>query len=75
MRHGSVATLTAERVDPPVEDPVSIVLKWVLLALAFATFGVLAWALVVTYVFAAAAALMARDFIGKVRQRTDTDGR
>jgi hypothetical protein len=61
--------------DPPVEDLVSIVLKWVLLAVALATFGVVAWALVVTYVFAAAAALMAWDFIGKVRQRTDAGGR
>jgi hypothetical protein len=48
---------------------VSIVLKWVLLAVAFATFGVLAWALVVTYVFAATAALMASDFIVKARRR------
>ena len=27
-------TLAAERVDPPVADPVSNVLKWVLLAVA-----------------------------------------
>ena len=27
-------TLTAERIDPPVEDPVSNVLKWVLLVVA-----------------------------------------
>jgi hypothetical protein len=68
-------TVAADRGDPPVEDLVSIVLKWVLLAVALATFGVVAWALVVTYVFAAAAALMAWDFIGKVRQRTDAGGR
>ena len=75
MPHGSVVTVSAERLDPPVEDLVSILLKWALLAVAGATFGVLAWAIVVTYVFAAAAALMARDFIGKVRQRTDGGGR
>jgi hypothetical protein len=75
MPHSSVMTVAADRGDPPVEDLVSIVLKWVLLAVALATFGVVAWALVVTYVFAAAAALMAWDFIGKVRQRTDAGGR
>ena len=37
-------TLAAERIDPPVEDPVSNVLKWVLLLVAVATFGLLAWA-------------------------------
>ncbi|HTB66756.1 MAG TPA: hypothetical protein VK727_11030 [Steroidobacteraceae bacterium] len=57
------------RVDPPVEDSVTSVLKWVLLVLAVAPFGVLAWAIVVTYVFAAAAALMAWDFIVKARRR------
>ena len=32
-------TLDAERIDPPVEDPVSNVLKWVLLVVAIVTFG------------------------------------
>jgi len=42
-------TLAAERIDPPVEDPVSNVLKWVLLVVAIVTFGLLAWATTVTY--------------------------
>jgi nitric oxide reductase subunit B len=42
-------TLDAERIDPPVEDAVSNVLKWVLLAVAILTFGLLAWATTVTY--------------------------
>ncbi len=42
-------TLAAERVDPPVEDPVSNVLKWVLLVVAILTFALLAWATTVTY--------------------------
>jgi nitric oxide reductase subunit B len=42
-------TLDAERIDQPVEDPVSNVLKWVLLAVAIVTFGLLAWATTVTY--------------------------
>ena len=42
-------TLDAERIDPPVEDAVSNVLKWVLLVVAVATFGLLAWATTVTY--------------------------
>src|SRR6185312_1150522 len=42
-------TLNAERIDRPTEDPVSDVLKWVLLAVAIATFGLLAWATIVTY--------------------------
>ena len=42
-------TLDAERIDPPVEDAVSNVLKWVLLVVAIATFGLLAWATTVTY--------------------------
>jgi|SRR5580658_4284630 hypothetical protein len=45
-----------------------VVAKWILLVIAAATFGVLAWAIVVTYVFAAAAALMAWDFILKARR-------
>src|SRR3984957_9772852 len=42
-------TLDAERIDPPIEDAVSNVLKWVLLAVAILTFGLLAWATTVTY--------------------------
>ncbi|MGA9422708.1 MAG: cbb3-type cytochrome c oxidase subunit I, partial [Rhodanobacteraceae bacterium] len=42
-------TLDAERIDQPVEDPVSNVLKWVLLAVAIVTFALLAWATVQTY--------------------------
>ena len=42
-------TLAAERIDPPVEDPVSNVLKWVLLAVAILTFALLAWATTATY--------------------------
>jgi nitric oxide reductase subunit B len=36
-------TLIAAHVDPPVEDSFSNVLKWVLLVVAIATFGLLAW--------------------------------
>ncbi len=42
-------TLDAERIDQPIEDPVSNVLKWVLLVVAIVTFGLLAWATTVTY--------------------------
>jgi nitric oxide reductase subunit B len=42
-------TLDAARIDPPAEDPVSNVLKWVLLVVAIGTFGLLAWATAVTY--------------------------
>ena len=42
-------TLDAERIDRPVEDPVSNVLKWVLLVVAIVTFALLAWATTVTY--------------------------
>jgi nitric oxide reductase subunit B len=41
--------LEAERIDPPARDPVSSVLKWVLLAVAVATFALMAWATVATY--------------------------
>ena len=44
-----MTTLDAERIDPPVEDPVSSVLKWVLLLVAIFTFALLAWATAVTY--------------------------
>ena len=42
-------TLDAERVDQPVEDAVSNVLKWVLLVVAIVTFALLAWATTATY--------------------------
>jgi hypothetical protein len=42
-------TLAAERIDPPVADPVSNVLKWVLLVVAVLTFALLAWATTATY--------------------------
>ena len=42
-------TQDGPRIDPPVEDPVSNVLKWVLLVVAIVTFGLLAWATTVTY--------------------------
>jgi nitric oxide reductase subunit B len=42
-------TLDAERIDIPVEDPVSNALKWVLLFVAIGCFGLLAWATTVTY--------------------------
>jgi hypothetical protein len=42
-------TLDAESIDPPIEDAVSNVLKWVLLGVAILTFGLLAWATTVTY--------------------------
>ncbi len=46
---GATMSLDAEHIDRPVEDPVSNVLKWVLLVVAIATFGLLAWATVITY--------------------------
>ena len=42
-------TLDASRIDPPIEDAVSNVLKWVLLAVAILTFALLAWATTATY--------------------------
>ena len=42
-------TLAAERLDLPVKDTVSAVLKWVLLAVAVGTFALLAWATTATY--------------------------
>ncbi|MGB6603457.1 MAG: cbb3-type cytochrome c oxidase subunit I [Steroidobacteraceae bacterium] len=42
-------TLNAERPASALEDPVSNVLKWVLLIVALFTFGLLAWATTVTY--------------------------
>jgi nitric oxide reductase subunit B len=42
-------TLDAKRIDAPVSDPVSNVLKWVLLAIAIVTFALLGWATAATY--------------------------
>ena len=42
-------TLDADRIDRPAEDPVSNVLKWVLLVVAIGCFALLAWATMVTY--------------------------
>ena len=42
-------TSAAGRIDPPVEDPVSNVLKWVLLVVAVGTFAALGWTTVLTY--------------------------
>ena len=42
-------TLEAQQIDPPFRDPVSSVLKWVLLAVALLTFALMAWATTATY--------------------------
>jgi nitric oxide reductase subunit B len=42
-------TLEAERIDQPIADPVSNVLKWVLLVVAIGTFAALGWTTVLTY--------------------------
>ena len=42
-------TLEAERIDQPIEDPVSNVLKWILLVVAIGTFAALGWTTVLTY--------------------------
>jgi nitric oxide reductase subunit B len=42
-------TLDAERLDSSINDPVSLVLKWALLAVAVVTFALLAWATTATY--------------------------
>jgi nitric oxide reductase subunit B len=42
-------TLEAERIDRPAEDPVSNVLKWVLLVVAVACFAALGWTTKLTY--------------------------
>jgi nitric oxide reductase subunit B len=42
-------SMTAEAHHPVTEDPVSNVLKWVLLAVAILTFALMAWATVETY--------------------------
>ena len=42
-------TMEAERIDQPAEDPVSNVLKWVLLVVAVASFAILGWTTKLTY--------------------------
>lgn len=42
-------TLDADKIDRPVEDPVSNVLKWTLLGVAFICFALMIWASVLTY--------------------------
>src|SRR5215467_8354788 len=42
-------TTDVAMVDRPMRDPVSNVLKWILLAVAVATFAVLAWTTGLTY--------------------------
>ena len=42
-------TMERERIDQPAEDPVSNVLKWVLLVVAVASFAILGWTTKLTY--------------------------
>ena len=42
-------TMEAERIDQPIKDPVSNVLKWVLLIVAVASFAILGWTTKLTY--------------------------
>ena len=42
-------TMEAERIDQPTEDPVSNVLKWVLLVVAVVSFAILGWTTKLTY--------------------------
>ena len=42
-------TLEADRIDRPKEDPVSNVLKWVLLVVAVGSFAILGWTTELTY--------------------------
>jgi nitric oxide reductase subunit B len=42
-------TKNTEVSDRPLEDPVSNVLKWILLAVAVGSFALFAWATVLTY--------------------------
>jgi nitric oxide reductase large subunit len=41
--------MNVEAFHPVTEDPVSNVLKWILLAVAILTFGLMGWATVITY--------------------------
>src|ERR1700724_81585 len=42
-------TMEAERIDQPARDPVSNVLKWVLLIVAVGSFAILGWTTKLTY--------------------------
>ena len=42
-------TIEAARIDQPAEDPVSNVLKWILLVVAVASFAILGWTTKLTY--------------------------
>jgi nitric oxide reductase subunit B len=42
-------TMEAERIDQPTNDPVSNVLKWILLVVAVASFAILGWTTKLTY--------------------------
>ena len=42
-------TIEAARIDRPAEDPVSNVLKWILLVVAVASFAILGWTTKLTY--------------------------
>ncbi len=42
-------TMERERIDQHAEDPVSNVLKWVLLVIAIASFVILGWTTKLTY--------------------------
>src|ERR1700724_1047018 len=42
-------TMEAERIDQPARDPVSNVLKWVLLIVAVVSFAILGWTAKLTY--------------------------
>src|ERR1700680_2935498 len=42
-------TMEAERIDQPADDPVSDVLKWVLLVVAVVSFAILGWTTKLTY--------------------------
>ena len=42
-------TMEAERIDQPTKDPVSNVLKWILLVVAVASFAILGWTTKLTY--------------------------
>src|ERR1700687_3481625 len=46
---GKNMTLEAERIDQPTEDPVSNILKWVLLVVAVLSFAILGWTTRLTY--------------------------
>src|SRR6202035_3524190 len=49
IRGGKPMTTYSETPSRPLEDPVSNVLKWILLAVAVGSFALFAWATVLTY--------------------------